>query len=168
MPSIENEPLEVRKAHAISELEKIVNQSTSLDQARQLCKQKMIELVEQGIVRSAGEDVDEIKIIVREKMDKKFEDQAKAKDRARKYSDEAEKLAKSGDYRSAIKLYQKAIDSDPNEPIYYNNQGYFYQRQGRYEEAIAVYEKAIELDPNELLYKENLSITARNMRLRSK
>lgn len=66
----------------------------------------------------------------------------------RKESVEGIKLFQQGNYEEAAKLYQKAIDKNPEDPIHYYNLGTTYIRMDRPEEAIKVFKKMIEIQPD--------------------
>jgi len=51
-------------------------------------------------------------------------------------------------YDLALADYSKAIELDPNKPVYYNNRGNTHNKLENYDLALADYSKAIELDPN--------------------
>lgn len=145
MPSIENEPLEVRKAYSISELLKLVDQAATIEEAKELCKGKLIELVEKGVVRSANEDVEEIREAVKEKIKEKF-GEAEDKKRGKKFFDEAEKLRKAGRDQEAVDFYQKAIEFDAEEASYFNNLGVSLFNLGKYKDADYIFQKALALN----------------------
>ena len=63
-------------------------------------------------------------------------------------SDEAYKLLLRGDYRGAIKLYDEAIQLNPNDSWIYHNRGTAYKTLGKYQQAIQDFSKAIQLNPN--------------------
>ena len=65
----------------------------------------------------------------------------------------------SGEYKEAIKDYNKAIELNPKSAIAYNNRGNAKSDSGEYEDAIKDYDKAIELDPQlaEAYYNRGLS-----------
>jgi len=42
----------------------------------------------------------------------------------------------------------EAIQSDPNDPQLYYNQGYLYEQMGKNEQAVSSYKKALEIDPD--------------------
>jgi tetratricopeptide (TPR) repeat protein len=57
------------------------------------------------------------------------------------------------DYERAIANYDKAIELDPTNAIFFANRGFAYQMKENYERAIADFRIAIELDPkNEIAY----------------
>ena len=53
-----------------------------------------------------------------------------------------------GNYAEAIENYNKAIESDPNDALAYNNRGLAYTEVGEPEAAMSDYSKAIELKPD--------------------
>ena len=69
-------------------------------------------------------------------------------DLASQKSDEAYKLLLRGDYRGAIKLYDEAIQLNPNDSWIYHNRGTAYKTLGKYQQAIQDFSKAIQLNPN--------------------
>ena len=67
---------------------------------------------------------------------------------ANQKNEEGLKLHYSKDYNGAIKLYNEAIEIDPNAAYTYNNRGIAYNDLGQNERAIQDYNKAIKLNPN--------------------
>jgi tetratricopeptide (TPR) repeat protein len=57
-------------------------------------------------------------------------------------------LSSSGDYRSAIDCYSKAIDLEPNYLSAYNNKGNCFSQLEDYSSALKCYDRAIQIDPN--------------------
>lgn len=57
----------------------------------------------------------------------------------------AHQTGKSG---IAIDLINKAVQNDPNNPVYYNNLGYVLKDQGKLSEAITCFRKALEIKPD--------------------
>lgn len=51
------------------------------------------------------------------------------------------------DYNRAVNLCTKAIDTNPSDPLSYNERGVAYSSQGRYDDAISDYSSAVRLDP---------------------
>jgi tetratricopeptide (TPR) repeat protein len=58
------------------------------------------------------------------------------------------KHLKAGEYTAAIQAFKRAIKSNPNHAMAYNNMAYSYRKLGKYDEAIPLYEKALKIDPN--------------------
>lgn len=56
----------------------------------------------------------------------------------------------------AAAAYQRAIEKEPQEPIYYYNLGIVYTRLERYEEAIGIFQKMLEIQPQSYLAHKNL------------
>jgi len=59
------------------------------------------------------------------------------------------------DFEDAIKELDKAIELDPNNPIYHDSKANILYDMGKYQNAIQEYNKAIELDPNNPDYHNN-------------
>ena len=53
----------------------------------------------------------------------------------------------NGDYSEAIENYNKAIELDTNEPLYYNNRADAYYECKKYQEAVNDWNKVLELNP---------------------
>jgi hypothetical protein len=60
-------------------------------------------------------------------------------------------------FSTAEAYYRKAVESNPDNPIAYNNLGWTRQRQGDSLGAIACYEAALELNPNLRVARRNLA-----------
>ncbi|MDZ4664620.1 MAG: tetratricopeptide repeat protein [Bacteroidota bacterium] len=73
------------------------------------------------------------------------------------YSKGSEKLG-AGDYKGAIKLFEKAIDKDPKFVEAYDDMGVSYRKLGDFKNAIKNYEKSIELYPNGAMAHQNLGM----------
>ncbi len=58
-------------------------------------------------------------------------------------------------YSEALKLYEKALELNPESSSSYNNIGAIYEKQGNYEKAQEYYEKAYEIEPEDL-YSNNI------------
>lgn len=54
----------------------------------------------------------------------------------------------AGDYKAAIRAFQKVLDADPNHAMAYTNMAYSYRRLGNYKKAIGLYNKALALHPD--------------------
>jgi tetratricopeptide (TPR) repeat protein len=61
-----------------------------------------------------------------------------------------------GMYEEAGKSYQKAIEKEPEEPVYYNNLGISFTKLERFDEAIDVYKKMLEVQPSSYTANKNL------------
>ncbi len=61
-----------------------------------------------------------------------------------------------GNRNEAIKMYNKAIELDPQRSSSYVNRGITYEISGNYQEALKDFSKAVELDtkPVHFLYRE--------------
>jgi Tfp pilus assembly protein PilF len=68
-----------------------------------------------------------------------------------KVSSKASKLFQQGNYEEAAKLYQDAIDKNPEDPIYYYNLGTTYIRLDKSEEAIEAFKKMLKIQPDSFL-----------------
>lgn len=145
MSSMENEPLEVRKAYAISELHKIVMTASSMEVAKADCKVKLQELVREGVVRNFDQDVLELREVVTEEINKKFSFILLAN----KLFTAATELQNEKQYSSAIEMYKDAIQLNPHEPDYYCGLGRVYYKLGQYEQALEVYQNQMTICPVE-------------------
>lgn len=65
-----------------------------------------------------------------------------------KKSSEASKLLQQGNYEEAAKLYQEAIDKNPQDPTHYYNLGIAFMRMDKHDEAIEAFKKMIEIQPD--------------------
>ena len=63
-------------------------------------------------------------------------------------SGEAYRLLLRGDYKNAIKLYDEAIQLNPNDSWSYHNRGTAYKTIAQYRQAIQDFNKAIQLNPD--------------------
>jgi tetratricopeptide (TPR) repeat protein len=61
---------------------------------------------------------------------------------------EAASLTKLGKYSEALKVLEKILEHDPNNPKIWNNMGAILFNMERYEEALSCYDTALKLDPN--------------------
>jgi len=68
------------------------------------------------------------------------------------------------DFEEVIEEYNKAIELDPNNPVYHNNKGIVLEQMARLEEAVEEFGKAIELDPNNPVYHMNKGNTLSDLR----
>ena len=53
----------------------------------------------------------------------------------------------TGDFNQAILYFNKAIELDPTEPVFYSNRGAAYAAKGRNDQAISNWTKALEINP---------------------
>ncbi|XP_064489746.1 serine/threonine-protein phosphatase 5-like [Ornithodoros turicata] len=65
---------------------------------------------------------------------------------ARKYKEEANEYFKKQEFTTAIDLYSKAIELDPNNAVYYGNRSFAYLKTECFGYALSDASKAIELD----------------------
>jgi adenylate cyclase len=63
----------------------------------------------------------------------------------------------SGEHEAAIDFVDRAVASNPNSYVAWNNRGWVYQRAGRYEEAILIFERAIRVSPLDPWLHNNLA-----------
>jgi tetratricopeptide (TPR) repeat protein len=63
-----------------------------------------------------------------------------------------------GDLENAEKLYQAALNIDPNFAVGYYNLGMLWKARGRFTEAIAAYQQAIKINPNYGSAYQNLGV----------
>lgn len=66
-------------------------------------------------------------------------------------SSKASKLFQQGKYEEAVKLYQEAVEKNPDDPIYFYNLGIAYMRLNKIDEAIEALKKMIEIQPESFL-----------------
>jgi len=59
-----------------------------------------------------------------------------------------ERQYRNGDQEGAIATYQRALELDPNNPVFYQRLGYIFTQQGKFSEAQRCYERAIGLEAN--------------------
>ncbi len=67
-----------------------------------------------------------------------------------------EKAIKDGDYRTAIALLEKKVQSDPRDADAWNLLGFSQRKLGQFDAAKASYDKALTLDPGHLGANEYL------------
>ncbi len=92
-------------------------------------------------------DVEEVKRFIRTTHNIPFRVFAEKAPAADKYIIDANQYYAQGNYASAIPLYEKAIDIDPNNDMAYFRLALSYNYNGNYDKAIAVFNKEIELYP---------------------
>ncbi len=63
------------------------------------------------------------------------------------YNNKGIKLQQSGDFLGAIPYFSRAIQLDPNVPLFWINRGDCFVKEGNLKEALANFDQAIELDP---------------------
>lgn len=55
---------------------------------------------------------------------------------------------KAGEYKKAIRSFEKVLKENPFHALAYSNMGYSYRKLGQYEKAIELYDKALAIEPN--------------------
>lgn len=65
------------------------------------------------------------------------------------WNDKVTTLHELGRYQKAIKVYERALQFDPNEMIAWNNMKFALRKLGRNQEAIKAYERALQLYPDD-------------------
>lgn len=60
----------------------------------------------------------------------------------------ADAYSAAGRPEEALRMYDRAIRANPNNPLVYNNRGMYLQQQKRWQDATADFTRALELDPN--------------------
>jgi len=70
------------------------------------------------------------------------------KKKAEEYKKEGNALMSSKDYSGAIEVYNKAVELDPSNPVYYSNRAAAYSSKEEHERAIVDSKKALEVDPS--------------------
>ena len=68
------------------------------------------------------------------------------------------------DAHKALPFYNKAIELNPNEPIYYRNRASAYQKISQFEEALSDYNKAIEIDSTSAITYNNRGLIYYDMK----
>ena len=71
---------------------------------------------------------------------------------------EASEKHKAGNFKGAIKLYEKAVDKDPNFVEAYDDMALSYRKLGDLKNAIKYYERSIELYPDGTMAHMNLGV----------
>ena len=54
----------------------------------------------------------------------------------------------AGEYDEAVRLFSRAVEIDPNQPVFHNNLGAAYQEKGEVKRAVTHYQNAIRLKPD--------------------
>jgi tetratricopeptide (TPR) repeat protein len=57
------------------------------------------------------------------------------------------RFLKAGDYKKAIKSFEKVLKENPSHALAYSNMGYSYRKLKQYDKAVELYGKALMLDP---------------------
>ena len=70
------------------------------------------------------------------------------RERANGYFKKGESYQSQGDYRTAARQYEKAVQIDSKYAEAYSNLGYCYRKQEMFDKAVKTYQKAIALDPS--------------------
>lgn len=65
-------------------------------------------------------------------------------------------MAEKGSWREAAFRFERAVRSDPNNPLVHNNLGVALESIGEFERALTAYKRAAELDPKNTKIRENL------------
>ncbi len=85
------------------------------------------------------------------------------RDQARLDNNRGVAYFRMGDYRNAIRYFQKAIGSDPGISSVLINLANAYSASGRYPEAVSLYKKALGLDPGRISVKKAIGMTYMKM-----
>lgn len=72
---------------------------------------------------------------------------------------EAVQAVENGEFDEGMKLFNKMIEIDPDNPKPHCGIGTIYREQGKFQQAVEKYEKAIELDPKYGICMNNLGAT---------
>lgn len=75
---------------------------------------------------------------------------------AEKQKEEGNNLFRSGKFEQSITFYQKAIDLDPKNVIYYNNKATALTKLKKYEEAISVLREGIKIGETQKIQAEHV------------
>ena len=57
------------------------------------------------------------------------------------------RFLKAGDYKKAIKSFEKVLKENPSHALAYSNMGYSYRKLKQYDKAVELYGKALMIDP---------------------
>jgi tetratricopeptide (TPR) repeat protein len=57
------------------------------------------------------------------------------------------RFLKAGDYKKAIKSFEKVLKENPSHALAYSNMGYSYRKLKQYDKALELYGKALMIDP---------------------
>ena len=68
---------------------------------------------------------------------------------ATKKFDEGVAAYLKGDFKASIKLFSKAIDSDPKFALVHSSRGAAYMKSGKIKKAISDFDRSLELNPND-------------------
>jgi tetratricopeptide (TPR) repeat protein len=55
---------------------------------------------------------------------------------------------KAGEYKAAVRAFERVVDVDPKHAMAYTNLAYSYRKLGKYKKAIRLYDQALALQPN--------------------
>jgi len=69
-------------------------------------------------------------------------------------------------YFLALKMYNKALEINPDLGYAWNNKGSSLNKLGRYKEAINCYDKSLEINPDDEYARKNKEITLQKLRNR--
>ncbi|WP_169703464.1 tetratricopeptide repeat protein [Candidatus Kuenenia stuttgartensis] len=70
-------------------------------------------------------------------------------------------MHKKNRFDDAIKSYKKVLETQPDDPVLYNNLGAAYTETGKLDEAIAALKKSIQLNPKIPMSHKNLEFAYR-------
>jgi tetratricopeptide (TPR) repeat protein len=76
-----------------------------------------------------------------------------------KLANQANNFSKSGQYKKAIELLQRAIKMNSNEAGFYSNLGNIYSRQKQYIKSIKEYQEALTIEPENHLFCRNIGLS---------
>lgn len=86
-----------------------------------------------------------------------------ANNRTIKYFTRGNTLAMQGQYREALRCYEKVLSATPTHLDALNNQANCYSMLGRYDRAIAGYDKVLAVKPNDLRARANRATALKNI-----
>lgn len=67
---------------------------------------------------------------------------------ANKFKEQGNQAYKSGDYRTALNYYNKAIEINPRDPAFYLNRALCYFNMRHYVECVKECDKSLQLNPS--------------------
>lgn len=72
------------------------------------------------------------------------------------WNDLGVKAEKSGNFKEALKMYDKALSINPDYSKAWSNKGVIYAKLNEYDKAVAAFKKSLEINPNNATAYVNL------------